>query len=280
MSDGRAGKTYLSIKLAPRLFDKPLEALDPPQRRKLEQVAARQQELEGLILNTPEAARVVVPAATVDASLREIRERYAGDDDYLADLQRIGLDEHEMRAAVERDLVVEAVLDKVAARAATVSDTDIEIFWFMHRDRFRRAETRTLRHILVTINDTLPGSRQTEALTRITAIAERLARDPARFAEQALKHSECPTAMNGGLLGKVPRGQLYPQLEAAAFALAAGSLSGIVESELGYHLLLCEEIQAERNSTLDEARDTIREHLAQQRRSICQKSWINGLRRA
>jgi len=34
-----------------------------------------------------------------------------------------------------------------------------------------------------------------------------------------------------------------------------------------------------RQSGLDEVRPTIREHLEQRRRSICQKSWINDPRR-
>jgi nitrogen fixation protein NifM len=179
---------------------------------------------------------------------------------------------------VERDMVVEAVLEKVARRAAAVSDTEVEIFWFMHMDRFRRAETRVLRHILVTINEQLAGNERPAAREKIDAIHARLLKSPERFAEQALKHSECPTAMNGGLLGSVPRGQLYAELEAVAFALEEGALSAPVESELGYHLIHCETINSARQSRLDEVRATIREHLEQQRRGICQKSWINSLR--
>jgi nitrogen fixation protein NifM len=137
-----------------------------------------------------------------------------------------------------------------------------------------------MRHILITINDALAGSERHVALEKITAIRQRLQKEPQRFAEQALKHSECPTAMNGGLLGNVPRGQLYPQLESAAFALAEGGLSEVLESELGYHLIWCEAIQPERQSAIEEARKNIRDHLEQQRRSMCQKSWINGLRQA
>jgi peptidyl-prolyl cis-trans isomerase C len=85
----------------------------------------------------------------------EIRERYASDEDFNADLRRIGLDvaiaatgggaRHGGRGGAG---------ERLATRSATVSDTEVEIFWFMHMDRFRRAETRVLRHILVTINET------------------------------------------------------------------------------------------------------------------------------
>ena len=274
-----AGSEYLTLKLAAKLFSRPPEALAADELKRVRAVAARQREIEALILGTPESANVMVPQASIEACLQEIRDRYGSEEDFHADLDRIGLDVASLRRAVERDLVVEAVLEKVGARAAAVSDTEVEIFWFMHKDRFRRAETRVLRHILVTINETLAGSERPAAGASIEAIRSRLLKDPGRFAEQALKHSECPTAMNGGLLGRVPRGQLYPELEAAAFALGEGELSQVVETELGYHLVLCETIEAERHSRFDEVRQTIREHLEQQRRGICQKAWINSLRR-
>ncbi len=273
------GSIYRSIKLAARLFGRPLESLTPEELHRVTSVAARQQEIEALILETPEAASVMLPAASIDASLMEIRRRYADDGEYHAELERLGLEASSLRQAVARDLVVEAVLEKVAADSAAVSDTDVEIFWYLHQQRFRHGETRVLRHLLVTINDGLTGNERPAARARIDAIHARLLKEPQRFAEQALKHSECPTAVHGGLLGPVPRGQLYPQLDAVAFTLAQGMLSEVVESELGYHLVRCEAIQHERLLSFTEARQTIREHLEGQQQALCQKAWIKALRR-
>ena len=99
-----AGGIYRSIKLAAQLFGKPLESLTPEERRRLTQVAARQQEIEALILETPEAASVMLPAASIDASLREIRRRYADDDEYRADLERV--DGQRERVAYKRQRIV------------------------------------------------------------------------------------------------------------------------------------------------------------------------------
>ena len=272
------GSIYRSIKLAARLFGKPLESLAPAELQRLTRVADRQQEIETLILETPEAASVKLEAASIDASLMEIRGRYGDEDEYHAELRRVGLDASSLRQAVSRDLLVEAVLEKVAAGLAAISDTDVEIFWYMNRQRFRHGETRVLRHLLVTINDGLTGNEREAARARIDAIHARLLREPQRFAEQALKHSECPTAIHGGLLGRVPRGRLYPQLDAVAFSLAEGMLSEVIESELGYHLVRCEAIQHERLLSFAEARQTIREHLEGNQRALGQKSWIRALR--
>jgi nitrogen fixation protein NifM len=271
--------TYLSFKIAQQLYKKTLDSLQPEERQRVESVAAKQMDIEALILGAPEAARVMLPESSIDSSLMEIRARYGNEDEYLADLDRIGLDERGLRSAIERDLTVETVLERVGARAASVSDTDVEIFYFMHKERFRRPETRVLRHILVTINETMPGNERDAAHAKMQSILARLIKDSSRFEEQALKHSECPTAMNGGILGTVKQGQLYAELEPIAFALTEGSLSEICESPIGFHILRCDSIEPARTLSLKEARERIRTHLEDQRRQICQKSWVNALRR-
>lgn len=268
---------YLTLKLARELYAKAPDALDDSERQRVAKVAQRQQEIEQRILASANAALVVLPAASIEACIKDIRDRYPDEPEFEADLARVGLDLVELRAAIERDLKVEAVMEQVAAAVAPVSDTEVEIFYLQHRDRFTRPETRTLRHILITINDQMPGSERAAARAKVEAIRARLVKDGSRFGEQALKHSECPTAMNGGLLGKVPRGKLYPEVEAAAFALESGELSDIIESPIGFHVVMCDAIEAGSEVHLAEVAERVREHLLAARRAAAQKAWIAGL---
>jgi nitrogen fixation protein NifM len=272
-----AADPWLALKLARELFKKTPDTLDAGERRRLAEVARRQTEIERRILSTVEASGVVLPAASVQRTLEGIRASYADAAEYRADLERAGLTDDDLAVAVARDLKVEAVLEQVAGRAPPVTDTDVEIFYLQHAVRFRKPETRTLSHILVTINETLPGSERKAALARIAAIRARLEQEPARFAEQAAKHSECPTAMNGGRLGQMGRGKLYPELDAAAFALAAGAVSDIVESPLGFHVMFCEAIDPARTVPLAEAGAHIRASLEDRRREAFRKAWVASL---
>ncbi|MBI4999139.1 MAG: nitrogen fixation protein NifM [Rhodocyclales bacterium] len=268
---------YLALKLARELYGKAPDALDEPERKRVAAVAARQQEIEQRILGSARAALVVLPEASIEACIKDIRDRYPDDPEFAADLARVGLSVATLREAVERDLKVEAVLEQVAAATPAVSDTEVEIFYLQHIERFRKPELRSLRHILVTVNEEMAGSTRDAALAKIEAIRERLLKDVGRFSEQALKHSECPTAMNGGLLGKVPRGKLYPEVEAVAFSLAPGGLSAIVESELGFHIVLCDAVDPESTVPLAEVRGRVRDHLAGSRHAAAQKAWIASL---
>ena len=57
---------------------------------------------------------------------------------------------------------------------------------------------------------------------------------------------------SGGELGWFPRGYLlYPEVEEAAFSLEPGSYSSIIQSAIGYHILLVLEHEAEHPLTTD-----------------------------
>jgi len=273
----RMNVAYLKLKTAHNLYGKGPTALAPAEYSRVEQLAARQFDLESRVLATDEARDVTVPFATLNAALADIKGRYASEEELLEDLAENSLDLASFSASLERELKVEAVLDRVGSRAVQVSDIDVELYYYYHPEQFQRPETRIARHILVTINEALPENTREAAASRIDAIAARLLKEPARFEEQALKHSECPTALQGGLLGEVKQGQLYPQLEAALFRLGPMQLSGAVESPLGLHLLRCDKRTPAGMLALGMVRDSIRALLAGRRKRICQNAWLKHI---
>jgi len=57
------------------------------------------------------------------------------------------------------------------------------------------------------------------------------------FRSLARAHSECASSERGGDLGKFGKGQMAPEFEQAAFALAYTQISDVVESPFGFHLI-------------------------------------------
>ena len=269
--------SYLRLKLSQELYRKPPSMLEPVERQRVDSVAARQRSIEQRILSSAEAAQVVLPASSLSQALAEVRGRYGSDEEFLVDIESSGLDHEGLMAAIERDLKFDAILDGVASRIADVSETDIEIFYLMHRDKFCRPENRTLRHVLVTINESLKGNDRASARRKIDNVRARLLKSPERFAELAMRYSECTTAMNGGLLGVVEKGQLFSELEKAAFALNVDELSRVVESPVGFHVIHCVAVESASEQPLAAVREKIRTHLIESRRRAAQKEWIATL---
>ena len=264
---------YLELKLAWELFQKAPEALSDPERSRLSEVAKRQNGIEQRILASPEAASVVVPQPTLSARLDEIRKRYANRDELVQDLERSGLSEHDLAASVEQDLRIEAVLERVAAAVAAVSVVDAEIYYRLHPEAFDRPEARRLRHILITFNN---AKEKAKALATLESLRTSLT-GCEQFAQAALRHSQCPTAMDGGVLGLVKRNQLYAELEPAAFALEADEISPVLESPIGLHILRCDEIMPSGMLPFAEVCDRIIERLNDKRRREAQRDWIKSL---
>src|SRR5574343_1503637 len=108
-------QAYLELKLSWELFKKAPESLSEPERGRLGEIAGRQDSIAQRILASAAAANVVVPVATLNNRLDEIRRRYTSDEEFAQDMARIGLDKSTIEKSVERDLRVEAVREKVAS---------------------------------------------------------------------------------------------------------------------------------------------------------------------
>lgn len=268
---------YRLLRIAADRFGTTLASISDTDMQQARSIAQKEEFMEKAVLASPEARHVVVAASEVQHALGLIRDRYEDEDTYLNALAAADLDEEDLYRALERELRVDAILNLVSSSVADVDETEVGLFYYVHREKFCQPQTRTARHILITINPDYAENTAEEALKRITTIANRLKRDPRRFNEQALKHSECPTALNGGLLGAVPQGTLYPQLDAHLFQMEAGSISEPLESPVGYHLLLCEEIHPAGVKPLVEVADKLRQQLTQRQRNFAQRKWLKNL---
>lgn len=64
------------------------------------------------------------------------------------------------------------------------------------------------------------------------------------FATVARESSDDPgSKANGGDMSWVSRGQTVPSFEEAAFALKPGEMSGVVETQFGFHIIKLVEIR-------------------------------------
>jgi parvulin-like peptidyl-prolyl isomerase len=75
-----------------------------------------------------------------------------------------------------------------------------------------------------------------EAATEIAGLRQQV-EDGADFGAVARDNSDCPSSAQGGDLGTFSRGQMVPEFETAAFGLAVGDLSDVVETAFGYHII-------------------------------------------
>jgi parvulin-like peptidyl-prolyl isomerase len=163
-------------------------------------------------------------------------------------------------AEEEPRAVARLLAEAVHPREAT--EGEIAAFYRAHASELAVPESVTLRQILV---GTLNEARD---------VKRRLARDPKAFDAIARSQSKGEEAGAGGYMGRFERGQLPPELEAAAFALPEGDTSDPVPTALGYHVLRVESRQQAREPTLEEAHERIRARLAREHRAEAERAFV------
>ncbi|MFZ2172290.1 MAG: nitrogen fixation protein NifM [Methylococcaceae bacterium] len=268
---------YALLRAALTLFKKTPDELQEAELRQAEIQAINEFKIENRILNSPESGAVIISDKELQAAYQEIRNRYEDDESFFSDLKKNHLNKDSLSAALYRQCRVNVVLELIASRSPGISDVEIGIYYHLHPEQFNRPELREACHIFISINPDYPENTREVAYSRMQEISTKLQKKPYKFAELALKHSECPTALQGGVLGMVPRGKLYPELDAVLFRLKAGEVSGIVESEIGFHLVLCKQIQKAETLSLQKAAPKIRQIMNERSRRTCQRAWLASL---
>lgn len=214
----------------------------------------------------------VVPRSVADRVLalqtekREIMEYRLNLDGYLGkvkladDAAKKFYDENAKEFAVPEQAKAEYVvlsMDSIAGQLA-VTDAEIKTWYDDHKDRFLVPEERRASHILI-------GSEKLgkdKAKAKAEELLAEIRKNPAAFADLAKKNSDDPgSAAKGGDLGYFGRGAMVKSFEDTTMSLKEGEISGVVESDFGFHIIKLTGIHAAKEKPLADVRGEIEAEL-------------------
>jgi len=171
---------------------------------------------------------------------------------------------------VPEQVKAEYVVFDAEAVASRVEVTDAEITDYYNKNvkSYTTPEQRSASHILITVaRDAKPADQQAAKAKAESVLAE-VRKNPANFAEIAKAQSQDPgSAPSGGDLGVVEKGAFVKPVEDAIYALKEGEISGLVQSEFGYHVIKVNSIKPAAQKPLDAAKEEIAADLKKQKMS-------------
>jgi len=140
----------------------------------------------------------------------------------------------------------------------TVSEAEVKAWFDGHKERFQQPEERRASHILVASEKI----GKDKAKARAEGLLQEIRKNPAAFADLAKKNSDDPgSAAKGGDLGFFGRGMMVKPFEDATFTLKDGEISGVVESDFGFHIIKLTGIHAAKEKPFADVRGEIEAEL-------------------
>ena len=150
-----------------------------------------------------------------------------------------------------------ALLDLAKLREnATVSDDALRAYYNAHLDQYKVENRAHVEHILFkTIGKT--DAEIAEIRQKAEDVLKK-AKSGANFEELAKKYSEDDaTKPKGGDLGWIVEKQTVPEFEQAAFSVPKGSVSDLVKTQYGFHIIKVLDRETAHTKPFEEVRGTI-----------------------
>ena len=265
------------MKFAVQDFQKNTCQLTTDEYDQARQLANEEMLLHQVILSSEEACCVVIPEQNVKQTLHKVIAEYQGKASFHATLQENNLQFTDYLIALHNDLRVEAVLARITSTVKkSVSPLEIKRYYRKNKTDFIWPEQRSGAHIQIFSRPSISTGID-PALKKITAIHQRLCQSPDTFSKEALLHSDCDTKKDGGRLGMLIAGELCHELVRVFFSLKTGTISPVIKSPNGFHILQCRRILPAKDICLAEASPTISAILLKKKQLQACRSWLKKL---
>lgn len=139
-----------------------------------------------------------------------------------------------------------------------VDEAEIRKYYEEHQPEFGTQEQRQATHILISVTPQASNADQQAAKAKAEQVLQLVKQSPTKFADLARQYSQDPgSAANGGDLGMFGRGMMVKSFDESVFNLKVGEISGLVQSDFGYHIIKLLAVSSAKVSPLDEVRNTI-----------------------
>lgn len=205
---------------------------------------------------------IKIEEAEINTKLDSIKKQFPSDEDFKKALGRMDIAEADLTSQIRRDLAVNQLIAKQLADKITVPEKDIKSFYDDNPKAFIKPEQIKASHILIKVDSQAEESKKTEARKKIEDLQDKIKKG-GDFAALAKESSQCPSSAGGGDLGFFGRGQMAKPFEDAAFALAPGEVSSIVETSFGYHIIKLTDKKPGETIAYKDAKEKIQQYLKQ-----------------
>jgi peptidyl-prolyl cis-trans isomerase C len=230
-----------------------------------------------VLLQESKTRKVAVPDAEVDSRIGQLRQRFPSEDEYKKALAARNLTPDKVRDEIKKQLAIEKMIESEVSPQVNVSDHDVKDFYDKNPQQFQQPESWRASHILVMVPQGATDAQKKEARAKIDDVATQV-KAGGDFAELAKKYSQDGSAQSGGDLNYFSRGQMVKPFEDAVASLKVGEVSGVVETQFGFHVIKLTDKRDARTVPLVEVNKKIGDYLLNRARQEKAGAFVESLK--
>jgi peptidyl-prolyl cis-trans isomerase D len=230
------------------------------------------------VVNGVTQSSVTFPAQ-IDVALdsfyqqREIQIAIFSASDYLAKAKPADEDinkffeahKDEYRTAESADIEYVVLSLDTLEKNINPSESDLKAYFEQNQANLAAKEERRASHILINAPSSMSEADKNKAKEKAQSLLESLKKTPGAFADLAKKNSQdAGSAGKGGDLGFFGKGAMVKPFEDAAYSLKKGEISGLVQSEFGFHIIQLTDIKSASSSDFNQLRPLLEKELKTQ----------------
>ena len=235
--------------------------------------------MEELLYQESKKENIVVEKDAVADSIAKIMEKYESEEAFQKDLANANIQRNDLEVKARRYIAINKLIDEQIRPNIAVTDEESKQYYDTHPDFFLEPEQVKVSHILVKVDKEDGEVKRVAAREKIAFLQNRIKKGE-DFAQLARENSDCPSGAKGGDLGYLKRGMIKAKtFEDTVFASAPGTVSDIVETEYGYHLIKVMDKKEAEIIPYDTVETDLRNILVQQKLNQDVSSLVETLRK-
>jgi peptidyl-prolyl cis-trans isomerase SurA len=224
---------------------------DPQQRAALIRQIVESRVDDLLLLEAARRENVQVDVANVaievERRINQVQQQFGSEQAFRQALERSGRTMEQYRQTLTNQFTDQTVVQRFIGQRLQkmapppVSEEEIRQLFESQRERLgQRPATISMQQAILKPQ---PSDSAKQAARRKAEQVLEEVRKNGDFEVLARRHSQDPSAQNGGMLGWFRSGQMVRPFEMMAFALRPGDVSPVVETEYGYHIIKLEKVR-------------------------------------
>jgi len=226
---------------------------------------------ETLTEQQAQAVQVEVQDKEVEETIENIKQKHNYTDEEFDDILKIqGSSLKEFKEHLKKQKLQSRLLGVMVQSKVVITDDDVKAYYDSHPEKY---ESKTTYHLRTIVKRSTSDNSQNQMKNALEEFKTGIP-----FEELAKKYAEPAFAETGGFLGRYTLDQLSLQIQEAITDLKPGECSTILTTDQGLQMLYVENITQEGGETLEEASESIRSSLYQEKMEQRYHAWISELK--